>query len=146
EELFAAAPEARVSEIDISHVILEKYALARKILDARRPFGGRPEIVDRPARGNLVRREGHVEIVIEVGAIGRNPREFPAHALAYHFDLLDGRARNDRVGHIVIVEMSENALNVIDLEGAANALRLRAGTHHEVLDEELAAAIEELRQ
>jgi len=41
--------------------------------------------------------------------------------------------------------MRKNAFNVVDLKGAADALRLGAGTHHEVLDEELAAAIEELR-
>src|SRR5258707_1471896 len=55
EELFAAAPEARVGEIDISVVLLEEHALTGKILDVRRPLGGRPEIVDRAARGNLVR-------------------------------------------------------------------------------------------
>ena len=66
--------------------------------------------------------------------------------LAHHLDLLDGRARHDRVGHVVIVEMRENAFNMVDLEGATDALRLGTGTHHEVLDEKLAAAIEELCQ
>src|SRR5262249_7136430 len=145
EELFASAAETRVGEVDSSAVILEEDALAGKIRDARRPFRGGAEIVDCAAGGDLVRREGHVEIVIEVGAIGGDPRKLPAHALAHHFDLLDGRARHDCVGDVVIVEVRQNAFNVVDLEGAADALRLGAGPHHEVLDDDLAAAMEELR-
>ena len=42
--------------------------------------------------------------------------------------------------------MRENAFDVVDLEGAADALRLGTRTHHEVLQEKLAAAIEEFCQ
>ena len=46
----------------------------------------------------------------------------------------------------MIVEMREDAFDVVDLQRAANALRLGAGAHHEVLEEKLAAATEQLRQ
>jgi hypothetical protein len=43
-------------------------------------------------------------------------------------------ARHYGVGHVVIVEMGQDALEVVDLEGAADAERFSARSHHEVLD------------
>ncbi len=46
----------------------------------------------------------------------------------------------------MVFEMHEYALEMVDFERASHALVRHAGPHHEVLDEELAAAVEELGQ
>jgi hypothetical protein len=75
------------------------------------------------------------------GGLFRDPGQPP-----HHLDLLDRRARHHRVGDVVIVEVREDFLDVVDLEAATDALCGRARSHHEVLDEELAAAVEQLGQ
>jgi hypothetical protein len=42
--------------------------------------------------------------------------------------------------------MHQDALDMVDLEGAPDALRRLAGPHHEMLDEELAAPVEQIGQ
>src|SRR5262249_36358285 len=46
--------------------------------------------------------------------------------------------------HVMVLEVRENALDVVDLERASDALCGLAGPHHEMLDEELAAAVEQI--
>jgi hypothetical protein len=53
-------------------------------------------------------------------------------------------ARDGHVGDVVAVEMVKNALQMIYFERAANALRDLAWTHHEMFDEQLAAAFEKV--
>jgi hypothetical protein len=67
-----------------------------------------------------------------------------AHAQLVRFDLIDRRAGHNNVREIVVVKMHQHAFYVVDLEGATDALRLLAGPHHEVLDKELAAAVEKV--
>jgi hypothetical protein len=42
--------------------------------------------------------------------------------------------------------MYEDAFDMVDLERASHTLLSLAGSHHKMFDEELAAAVEELRQ
>jgi len=46
----------------------------------------------------------------------------------------------------MVLKMREDAVDVIDRERAADALRDRTRSHHEVLDEQLAATIEQAGQ
>src|SRR5262249_10351825 len=77
-------------------------------------------------------------------AVGRDPAKAPSHPRAHRLDLVDGGARDHDVAQIVVLEVHEQAGDVIDLERAADALRDLAGSHHEVLDEELAPAVEQI--
>ena len=74
--------------------------MAETIFEASRPFGCPLEIIERAADGDLPGHEGHVEIVVEVRAVGGDPWKFPTHTLAHDLDLLDGRARHDSIGHV----------------------------------------------
>jgi hypothetical protein len=63
--------------------------------------------------------------------------------LPHDFDLLDRRSRDDRIADVVILEMGQNALDMIDFERTSDALMLRAGRYHEVLDVKLAVPAKE---
>jgi hypothetical protein len=108
------------------------------------PFGRGLEIVERASGGDVFRPERDVEVVVEVTAKRGHPEERPAHALAHRFDLLDGRAGDRGVTDVVVLQVGQNARDVIDFERTADALMLSAGRHHEVLDVKLTAALEEI--
>src|SRR4029077_14687730 len=86
----------------------------------------------------------NVEIVVKIAVVGRNPREVPTHSLAKRFNFVDRGSRHSCIREIVIFEMRKQALDVVDFERAPDALARLAGPHHEVLDEELAATVEQL--
>jgi len=69
EKLFAAAPEGRVGEIDLTCIVLQKYAAAGEVLQSGRPVRCLLEVVERAAGRNLLRRERDVEIVVEVRVV-----------------------------------------------------------------------------
>ncbi len=46
----------------------------------------------------------------------------------------------------MVLHMNQNSLQMIHLQSATYALLLLTGPHHEVLDEELTAAVKQLRQ
>jgi hypothetical protein len=59
---------------------------------------------------------------------------------------MDRRARHNGVREIVVLEVHEHAFDMVNLKGATHALRDLAGSHHEMLDKELAAAVEQVGQ
>src|SRR5262245_15228288 len=141
EELLAAAPVGGVRVEDLARVVLEEDAVAGEILKTRLDVA--EVVVAAPGR-DLLGREGDVEVVVEVRAVGRDPAKAPSHPRAHGLDLVDGGARHHDVAQIVVLEVHEQARDMIDLERAAHALRDLAGSHHEVLDEELAPAVEQI--
>ena len=88
----------------------------------------------------------NVEVIVEIIVIGGHPREVPVHALADGFYFVDGRTRYGSVRDVMVFEMIEDAFNVVDFERAPDTLLFLAGSHHEMFNEELAAAIEKLRE
>src|SRR6185295_5699685 len=68
----------------------------------------------------------------------------PAHALAESFDVGKRCPRNPRVAHIVMLEMRQGAIDMVGLERAADTALALVGAPHEMLDDELAAAVEEI--
>jgi hypothetical protein len=103
------------------------------------------EIIERASGSDVVQSERNIEVVVEVAGERGDPEERPAHALAHHFDLIDRRTGDGGVTDVVVLEVGQNARDVIDLERAADALMLCAGRHHEMLDVKLTAALEEIR-
>src|ERR1700688_775313 len=106
------------------------------------PFRRSLEIVDCMAGSNLLGGEGDVEVIVEVAVVGRNPGDAPAHPLADGLNFLDRGARHRHVRDVMIFEMLEQTFDMIDLERASDALVRCPGSHHEMFDEELAAAVE----
>jgi hypothetical protein len=88
----------------------------------------------------LFGREGDVEVVIEITAVGRIPVEFPAHALFEGFDFFEAGAGDDGEGGVARGKVVLEAVKVIGPEGAVFAAFAPAGAEHKVVDEDLAFA------
>src|SRR5204863_7045165 len=108
-----------------------------------------PECLDLALRAVVVLErqaavlEGDVEVVVEVRADRRVPREVPAHALLEGLDLDDGRVRHARERGVAHVQMREMA-DLVCEPRAARASGVLVVEPHEVVDEELAATLEQL--
>ena len=102
------------------------------------------EVVEAAAARHFLRGEGDVVVVVEVGAVGRDPLELPAHALLEGLDLGERRARDDDERDVVRVEVRQHAVDAVAEERAADAAFAPAGAEHEVVDDQLAAAVEEV--
>src|SRR5262245_26646590 len=89
EELLAAAPVGGVRVEDLARVVLEEDAVAGEILKTRLDVA--EVVVAAPGR-DLLGREGDVEVVVEVRAVGRDPAKAPSHPRAHGLDLADGGA------------------------------------------------------
>ena len=84
--------------------------------------------------------------MIEVAAERRQPFEFPAHALLERLDFRQRCARHDDERHVALRKMNRGAVEMIGQIRAARAALLPAGTEHEVIDDELALAAEQIGQ
>src|SRR5437879_3729724 len=80
EKLFAAAAIRRIGVEYRSRAIPEEDAVAGEVFQGR---VGVPIVIVGASRGDVFGSEGHVEVVVEVALVGRNPGQGPAHALAY---------------------------------------------------------------
>ena len=96
------------------------------------------------AAGFFSRRERNVIVVIEIAAERRHPLEFPAHAFLKRFDLGDRRVRDGDERGVAIGEMNRHPVKVIADVRATGAAGFPAGTEHEVIDDQLAAAVEQI--
>ncbi len=90
-------------------------------------------------RNRLILR--HVEVVVEIRAEGRIPREAPAHALLERFNLGDGRAGHGGEGGVARLEVAQVG-HVVGVVRAVGTALGRVGPEHEVVDEELLASLE----
>src|SRR5450755_3813917 len=101
-----------------------------------------PEVV-LDGRDTLV--ESHVEVVVEVASLRRIPREGPAHPLPEWLDLADRRPGYRRVRGVVRMQVSQ-VTDVVGLIRADRAASVPGRVEHEVLDDELCPALEEIQQ
>src|SRR3984957_16741820 len=88
---------------------------------------------------------GHVEVVVEVVSQRRIPREGPAHPLPERLDRADRRPGYRRVRGVAGLQVSQVA-DVVGLIGADRAASVPGRVEHEVLDDELGPALEEIQQ
>ncbi len=68
----------------------------------------------------------------------------PTHALFENLDFGERCARNDRERHVALCEMDIRAVEMVSKERAARAARFPARTQHEMVDDELVAAVEQV--
>src|SRR5712691_1126349 len=88
---------------------------------------------------------GHVEVVVEVASQRRIPRESPAHPLPEGLDLADRSPGYRRVRGVVRMQVSQ-VTDVVGLIRADRAASVPGRVEHEVLDDELCPALEEIQQ
>ncbi|MNH24152.1 hypothetical protein D3C79_840700 [compost metagenome] len=98
------------------------------------------------AGGDVFGLGRHAEVLVEAAAVGRHPLEAPAHAFAEGLELLPGRPRHAEQGHVVVLEVLIGTVDMVGEEGAARATLLPAGAEHEVVDDQGAAAVEQIGQ
>jgi hypothetical protein len=82
--------------------------------------------------------------MIEVIAGGRQPLEAPAHALPEGLNLCERRARDRDESHVALGEVNGRAIEMIRQQRAARAALLPAWSEHEVVDDQLAAPVEQV--
>ncbi len=91
--------------------------------------------------------ERHAEVVIEVRAETTNRKECANPCVhAARIELRHGRARDRHERHIVVLEVRQQAFEVVDSQRAAHALQRLPRPLHDVLHEELGAAAKQIRE
>src|SRR5258708_25405654 len=97
-------------------------------------------VVDLPLR-QFLGCKGNVVIVVELVPERGYPLEGPTHPLAEGFELLK-RCPGDRCqGHVSILEMDGDAVEIVRPERAALARLLPARTEHDVIDDGLGSPL-----
>ena len=124
-------------------VVAIEHADAWRFLDAE---AGGAEIIDLGAGLDLLRRERHREVVVEVAVRRRQPVEGPAHPLLERVELLQRRTRDRDQGGVARGKVRNHPLKTVGPERAAFAAFVPVGREHEVLHHELAAPLEQVGQ
>src|SRR5215469_8354550 len=125
--------------IDGAVAILEEHAAAVQ-------FFGRGvdylKVVIDLALGQILFLERDVVVVVEIAAKGGNPVEAPPHPFFVSLDFRQRCARNRKESDVVMCEMEVGPVDMIGKKRAAYAPGLAPGPEHEVIHDELAAAVE----
>ena len=100
----------------LTGLIFVENAVAREIFDFSRPFWRSAEVIERPTTCDVLAGERDVEVVVELRVVRRDERKFPAHAPAYHFNLVDRRPRHHRVTDVAVLKMDKNAFEMVDFQ------------------------------
>src|ERR1700733_8526780 len=95
---------------------------------------------------DLVLRERHVKVIIEIAAVGRYPVKAPTHALLIGANLGERSPRDRNDPHVMMLQMPCGPVDVLSLERASGAGRLPFGRKHQMMHDQLAAAAEQLGQ
>src|ERR1700719_1674692 len=140
---FIATRISRIGMKDGAGFILVEHARAVKVFEL---VLSHLEVVIDLALREFLRSERYVVVVVEIVAIRRYPVKAPFHALLVSLDLVQRRARDRHEGDIVMLQMHVRAVNVIGQERAPDTSNLFAGAEHEVIDDQLTAAVEELSE
>ena len=138
-----AAAVARIGVEDFAVVVPVEYAGAGALFAGKRRHF---VIVHRLAAGLFLRRRRDVIVEVEVAAARRHPFEVPAHARFEFIDLRQRGARHDDERHVALREVDDGTVKMIGQERAARAAGFPVGAEHEVIDDQLALAAEQVGQ
>ena len=106
-----------------------------------------PVVVFDAALALLLLGERDVEVAVEVAAERRRPGKRPAHAPLVGLQLLERRSRHRRAAsRRGWPDATANAVEAVGNRRARRTAGLVVGAEHEVIDEELRAPSEEIRQ
>src|SRR5436190_23794615 len=99
-------------------------------------------IVGQHAALDLLGRERHVEIKIEIRLERGKPFEPPAHALLERLNFRQRRAGNHGESRVALSNVNVDAVEMVGPKRAMRATFLPARPKHEMIDNELALAAE----
>src|SRR5437764_805099 len=88
----------------------------------------------------------HTEVEVEVAFVAGRPVEAPAHPLAVGEQLLKRGSRDADHRHVSSLEVGEYAVEAVGSQRAGGTSGVVVEAEHEVVDEQLGAAVEQLRQ
>jgi hypothetical protein len=94
----------------------------------------------------LVLSERDAEVVVEIAVQGGDPGELPVHPPLVGVDSVERRPRRADHRHVALVEVHHAAVEVVGDHRAPDAAGVPVGAEHEVVDEQLRASVEELRE
>src|SRR5205807_3285518 len=95
---------------------------------------------------DLLGRERHVEIKIEIRLERGNPFEPPTHALLERLNFRQRRAGNDGKSRVALSNVSVHAVEMVGPKRAMLATFLPPRPEHEVIDDELALSAEQVAE
>src|SRR5215831_10440702 len=133
----------RVGSIDVAAPVQVKRAYALTLIDVHVQ---RSEIVNGPAGSELLRRERDVEVEVEIRIEGGNPIKLPAHAPFERFNFPEWRAGNDSKSCIALSDVKVHAVVMVRPERTMRATFFPARPKHEVINDELAFAAEQIAE
>src|SRR5580704_3358154 len=134
-----------VCEEDVAAFILQENAQTGKLFAYVSTVGrDRSEVVVDLPLVDLLLRERDVEVEVEIAAEGRDPFEAPAHARPVRENLGEWCAGDGDDCHVVVGEVLGRSVDVLGLKGAAGTGGIPFGAVHQMVDDELTAAIEEV--
>jgi hypothetical protein len=103
-------------------------------------------IVFDASRALLLLGDGHVEVEVEVAGERRRPGKGPAHPPFVRLQFLERRPRHRPEHHVVVGQVNRKSVEAVRDHGAGGTARRVVGPEHEMVDEELRAPAEEVRQ
>ncbi|MCY1429694.1 hypothetical protein D9M71_456210 [compost metagenome] len=96
--------------------------------------------------GDVFGSGGDAKVVVEIAAFGRHPVELPAHAPFERLEFGERCVGNRYHGHVMVGQVLVGAVDVIAQVRATGAALIPALGEHEVVDDQLAAPPEQVRQ
>src|SRR5580692_7965892 len=143
QQLFATSLIERVGMENLAAVVLVKDATSRLLF----AFDiGDLEIVEHLPFRQLLRGSRRLEVIIEVDAERRHPGEEPAHPFFERGDLRPRRTRHCGKRNIMMLKVLTGPIDVIAQKRATATTLLPPRSEHEVIDDELAASLEQIRE
>ena len=131
-----------VNAVAVAEECADSEHLSRPSLPFGPEFGEAPVVV---FDGGDVLAEGDVEVVVEVAAEGGVPGDGPAHPLPEWLDLGQRRPADEGQGGIPGVQVRQVA-DAVGQERAGRAALVRVRVEHEMVDQQLTPALEQLQQ
>src|SRR6266576_6104720 len=129
--------------VDVAVLVTIERAHAFLFVNLRLVFA---VIVRKHSAFDLFGRERHVEIKIEIRVERGKPFEAPAHALLEWLNFRQRRAGNDGESRVALSNVKVHAVEMVGPKGAVLAAFPPARPEHEMINDELAFAAEQIAE
>src|SRR6266849_4516956 len=103
-------------------------------------------VVERRSTVGFLRGKGRLIVKVEIALERGDPLEAPSHALFERLDLGKLGPRNGHKGHIAVIEVNPDAVEIIGPEREVRTPFVPLRGEHKVIDDELAPVFEKLGQ